>query len=373
VERPCAIRHPDPAATAGACRLCHLYQTRADYRALWGGDPTGVRPPGAAARVWHCPNRQVWNWSVTSGGKVIDSGSEPTREAAEAEVAAVGLESPADTVVLNMGAGGIGDGLLGLLASAGLKADHPAAHVTYRVGPRALPFVRLFHGYDALREHDPDGRQHPTADRQMNGGYGLELRTRSAEPRWERYRRMAGASRAVRPALRDAERVRAAGADYAGAVLLCPFSADTIREYAVVGWVALEAALRAAGRRPVVVHGGDGRADVLRSEKLLGAAPERVAGAMLNAACVVGGDSGMAHLAGLLGVPTIVLSGPSDGTRIFGAYPRVVNLAGPLPCNGCWWQPRAGYQAAQCQPHCPSIQGITAARILDAIGGLADG
>jgi hypothetical protein len=53
--KPC--RHE---GAAEGCRLCHLYETRPDYRALWDGPPPGpcahrgprVRVAGSA-RDWH--------------------------------------------------------------------------------------------------------------------------------------------------------------------------------------------------------------------------------------------------------------------------------------------------------------------------------
>ena len=45
---------------------------------------------------------------------------------------------------VNMGAGGLGDGIQGLLAAAAVKASDPSARVVYRVGKAAIPFVSLF-------------------------------------------------------------------------------------------------------------------------------------------------------------------------------------------------------------------------------------
>lgn len=37
--RPCQSMHPDPKETMLSCRLCFLFETRADYRETWGGNP----------------------------------------------------------------------------------------------------------------------------------------------------------------------------------------------------------------------------------------------------------------------------------------------------------------------------------------------
>jgi hypothetical protein len=133
------------------------------------------------------------------------------------------------------------------------------------------------------------------------------------------------------------------------------------REWPVWRWQALARLLKFAGRRAVVVHNEPERARVFAGEKLIGAPAETVAGAVLNAACVVGLDSGLTHLAGILGAPTLALCGQTRGEQIFGAYPRVTPVYGPLPCNGCHWQPP--HHPRDCRPHCPSLKQVTPERV----------
>ncbi|WP_020471405.1 glycosyltransferase [Zavarzinella formosa] len=259
---------------------------------------------------------------------------------------------------IEQGGGGIGDALLGLIAVARLKADQPTAAVFYHVSSLAKPFVALFEGYDGIGVHLRNHTEEPVLGRrQINLGYAAETRTRLAVPRWERYAKNIGATGTFIPALREPERVRKLGRDLAGAVLMSPFSTDKSREWSLQHWLTLEGLLRDAGIRTAIVHSDVQGTERFRySEKLVAQPAERLAGAMLNSACVIGADSGMAHLGGILGVPTVVLGGSTSVERIFGRYPRVTCLQGKLSCSGCHGQEPFD---ERCKNSCANIQSVT--------------
>jgi hypothetical protein len=71
---------------------------------------------------------------------------------------------------------------------------------------------------------------------------------------------------------------------------------------------------------------------------------------------VVSGDSGMAHVAGILGRPTVVLCSVTDGSRIVNPYPSTLWLRGRLGCHACYWN--SPYRDADCLPRCPSLAAI---------------
>ncbi len=234
------------------------------------------------------------------------------------------------TVIVDQGGNGIGDGLLGLLATSGYKRDYPAARLVYNVGPAALPWVQLFDGYDALGTHYRDHNTGPVPGAvQMNAGWHHEWHSKFRDTAmWERYCANIGASDPVLPALREPDRVRALGAAYAGAVFLCPFSHSRSREWPLASWTILESLLRARGVRTVICHSGADRCEAFAGELAAGFPPDRLAGAFLNAALVIGNDSGPAHLAGVLGVPALAVVGDYPGHRLYGAYPRVTCVQG---------------------------------------------
>lgn len=260
-------------------------------------------------------------------------------------------------VLIDQGASGIGDGLQGLLAVGALKKRNPELHVTYHVGPAARPFVALFDGYDELGIHAKGHSEDPVPGaRQMNLGYLAECVHRIQRPRWERYAENIGTIGYVQPSLKEPNRLAELGKELAGYVLLCPFSTERSREYSTQHWLHLVDLLHAAGYKVAVIHNTMDRMEPFRNlTMLVGATADVVAGSMLNAACVIGLDSGMSHLSAIMGFPTIVLGGSTPVQQIFGCYPRVKCLQGGLGCSGCC----NGWPADdRCRMSCGNIQSI---------------
>lgn len=285
-----------------------------------------------------------------------------------------GVPDAGSALWVNMGAGGIGDGVQGLLAVVALKAADPPRRVVYGVGPKALPFVALFDGYDHLVPYDFDGGYDDgpnTGGVQLNLGYKSgELAGRGSRPKISRYLRNAGGVAPVFPSLRDRAGLLSRGRGFAGAVALCPFSDGEDREWSLPHWLALESLLAKKGYRTVILTNARnaGRASAFASEKLVGAAAEAVVGCLLNCACAVGADSGLSHLCGVLGVPCVVLCGQTSGWSTFECYPTARWLQGELPCSGCYWNPPYG---DHCRPRCPSLQTITPGRVLAIVDEMA--
>ncbi len=104
-------------------------------------------------------------------------------------------------------------------------------------------------------------------------------------------------------------------------------------------------ALAAAWSGPVVVYGGPGEAerlhDVARGLPTCCGLPiPELAGALGRAAVVVSVDTGPAHFARALGVPTVVVHGGTDPAR--SAPAGSVAVVGQAPCRPC--------HAATCRP-----------------------
>ncbi len=264
--------------------------------------------------------------------------------------------------VIDQGAGGLGDAMQGLWVVAGLSADNHGEPIRYNFGP-VEKWVDLFdvpsvtYGRTA-RVHNEDPVPGAIA---MNLGYTRERETQIATPRWERYMRNVGATRLVQPRLRDASRVKSRGVDHAGAIVLCPWSTGRWSEWSVQAWLTLENRLHAAGYRTVILHIEAKRCERFKGAKVIHQSPERVAGVMLNAACVVGIDSGLAHLAGTLGAPLIVLGGATRVEQIFGMYPTANCVQGSLGCSGCF---NLGPDCNDtCRENCANIHSVTPDRV----------
>jgi hypothetical protein len=221
---------------------------------------------------------------------------------------------------------GIGDSLLGLTAVGGLKEARPYDYVVYAVADHTRPFVKLFDGgYDRLTEYTA---AYEAEALRMNDGYDAEYGQGCPTPRWLRYARNIGAPRTVLPRVRRPDKLRALAADFAGCVAIAPYSSSTARNYPAEAWASVARLLHKAGHRVVVLDDRHDRCNMFDCEKVFGQPADLVSGVVLSSSCVLGNDSGMAHLAGCLGTPAVVLSGVLLGRNVYGVYPSVRVLQG---------------------------------------------
>lgn len=240
-----------------------------------------------------------------------------------------------EVITINQSASGIGDAISGSLAVNGFRLREEKAktgkQVVYRVSPQSIPFVQLFDlGAVQLAPHVWDGGNlnlnrppnAPISDIQLNTWYADETSTQGQYTRVMRNCRNLGGVSPVVPKLKDREGLTHAGREYQGVVALVPFCAWRNREWPLQRWQELERKLREHGYRVIVLDWPtpENRTAALTSEKLIGAHAEKVAGLLLNAAAVVANDTGMAHLASILGAPSCVLCGEIPGRGIWPAY-----------------------------------------------------
>jgi hypothetical protein len=258
-------------------------------------------------------------------------------------------------------------------ATTAVRDTRPGRRVVYCVKPSVMPFVKLFDGgYDHLVSHTFDNCKDLVSGGntyQVNNGYNSECRDsgvrRSLRPRWQRYCDNSGGVTPVLPTLRDPQRLKELGRGYAGCVVLSPYSTWSNREYPLYSWLSLEKRLLDAKYRVVVLDDRTDRCDRFNGEKVLGADAELVTSIVFNAACVVGNDSGMCHLAGCVGTPAIALCAQTSGALVFGLYPTAHWLQGSLSCDGCYWQPP--YHGDYCDHCCASLASITTTQVLGEI------
>jgi len=111
----------------------------------------------------------------------------------------------------------------------------------------------------------------------------------------------------------------------------------------------------------VLQHGSQSRPQVVKTRTF-----QELITLLESAVIYIGNDSGVSHLAAFLGVPTLVIFGPSDPDRWcpFGSHVRIVKAASP--CNPCFDTDR---------PDCPErncLEEITPDRIVEALEGMFD-
>jgi len=155
-----------------------------------------------------------------------------------------------------------------------------------------------------------------------------------------------------------------------GYVVVAPFSLHSSREWPPVRWRELVLKLTQTGHRVIAIDGpGDGR----RLKGLFGATPitwfwgnhpEWVVALLANASLVIGNDSGMAHVAGLMRVPTRAIMTHVTPEYVFSPAQSVEGISPEgWPCQGCNWQPARGFRP-DCSRVCKALVSIGVDRVL---------
>jgi len=111
----------------------------------------------------------------------------------------------------------------------------------------------------------------------------------------------------------------------------------------------------------VLQHGPQSQSQVVKTRTF-----QELLSVLGSAVIYIGNDSGVSHLAAFLGVPTLVIFGPSDPDRWrpFGDHVRIVKAASP--CSPCFGTDR---------PDCPErncLEEINSDRIVEALEGMFD-
>lgn len=134
---------------------------------------------------------------------------------------------------------------------------------------------------------------------------------------------------------------RALGLDAEGVVALHPGAGGGAKRWPAERFAALARLARAAGYTPLLLAGpaDAGVAEAVQAAvRDIGAAPLRethdlglgtLAASLARCAAYAGNDSGVSHLAGLLGVPTLAIFGPTDPARWSPLGPRVAPVRAP--------------------------------------------
>jgi ADP-heptose:LPS heptosyltransferase len=91
--------------------------------------------------------------------------------------------------------------------------------------------------------------------------------------------------------------------------------------------------------------------------------------AMAAAGAVVGNDSGLCHLAGATGVPTVIIFGPTPNVTLGQFPPNVVIVRAGLDCEPCWF----GERFLACDKRIDCLQSVSVeevARVLRELMGI---
>ncbi|MCB9759382.1 MAG: glycosyltransferase family 9 protein [Alphaproteobacteria bacterium] len=181
-------------------------------------------------------------------------------------------------------------------------------------------------------------------------------------PLVDRYATAAGVAVAARPWIRLERRDPQALGLVVGA-------AHAAKRWPEARWIALASGWDG----PKVVFGGPDEAEVVqRVAAAIGAEPvaeqgfARTLDALARCRVVVGGDTGLLHLAAACGVPVVGLFGPTTSADGFWCHPgEAVEV--PLPCRPC---SRHGARPCPIGDHL-CMEGLTVERVRSALSGYA--
>jgi ADP-heptose:LPS heptosyltransferase len=88
---------------------------------------------------------------------------------------------------------------------------------------------------------------------------------------------------------------------------------------------------------------------------------------MAAAGAVVGNDSGLSHVAGAVGTPTLMLFGPTPDRTLGRLPPNVQVLRRGVPCEPCWFHARL----RACARRMDCLRDLSVQAVADAVRGMA--
>jgi len=154
---------------------------------------------------------------------------------------------------------------------------------------------------------------------------------------------------------------------------VAPYATSEQRTWPDENWVLLLERLLAGGYKPIMIGGpGEGeRSRFYPCVRFWGMGPQRTAAMLAQCNIVVGNDSGMAHVASMLDIPTIVIGAPTDTPRIFGWYGKTVCVQARSECSMCYWR-RGRRFRQECNYRCRVIGAIEPAEVYKTLSGILD-
>lgn len=161
-------------------------------------------------------------------------------------------------------------------------------------------------------------------------------------------------------------------------VVIAPFSAWSDRDWPSSHWSRLVDLLDEAGYH-IVALGARQQAAQLDSTLCRTSAfwaidhpPEWVMDTMLGAAAVVGNDSGMVHIAGMLGINAVAIHSHLPHDFLYSYAPSVHSVTPATNCTFCRWRFDRGYSGA-CDTHCSALATVAPEAVLEAVLRVAHG
>ena len=142
--------------------------------------------------------------------------------------------------------------------------------------------------------------------------------------------------------------------------IIAPLSIWSVRSWNPAKWTDLSNLLTDSGYSVVIIGSGRGRelVEKIPAAKFFWDMPAKEVIELIGSATILyGNDSGMVHVAGMLGTPAVVVLGPTSKKFVFDCGESVVGISSDMPCTGCYWQRDQGWDE-RCIKNCESLQSI---------------
>lgn len=260
---------------------------------------------------------------------------------------------------------GIGDAICALYAACGAaQAGHK---VRFHTDKTAWLSRASFPGVEIVQSSTVAGYN-------VNLNYTQQLRAGADRKQWycDNLAREAGIESFTPVAPKVDKTIGAKRIDSQRYVLLSPFSAWRNREWPQAHWARLAHQLHEQGYDVIAIDGaGNGRRlketfSSTPAKWFWGQSPEWVTDAILGAHAVIGNDSGIAHLAGMLGVKTIAIHAQAPPEQLWG-HTHIIPVFSQASCAGCCWQGERGYKPGCEKFGCSALAGIGTEDALSAL------
>lgn len=142
--------------------------------------------------------------------------------------------------------------------------------------------------------------------------------------------------------------------------VIVPTSIWSVRSWNEDRWTDLSNLLTDSGYLVVAIGSGKEKdlLDRIPASKVYWNRPASEIIDLIGSATILyGNDSGMVHVAGLLGTPAVAVTGPTTRDFVFDCGESVVGISSDMPCTGCYWQRDHGWDE-RCVKNCESLQSI---------------
>jgi hypothetical protein len=260
---------------------------------------------------------------------------------------------------------GIGDAVVSIYAAAGLaNAGVEVIFHTHRfewLGRVRHPNLTISPGYSGNAERAV--RSGELID--VGRDYMLQLRCATHRAAWYS-RNIHPRLRPSRPNFVDRE-IKQHRFDFSNYILFAPCAFWSVRDWPAVHWQRLAVLFRRYGLEVVALGTKDQEqrlSDICNSSAaywVLDHSSEWILDAMSGAKAFIGQDSGLTHVAGLLGVPTIAIHAQLSKEMLW-ACTDIVGLTPEGDCVDCRWAPSRGYHPS-CKFACSALATISPERV----------